>query len=319
MFVSIRINAEASREAPTIRKIIFPIILGAFAQNILANPDPFTAEKLSDQVVKMMTSLTSDRRSALENRLRTEKLINDSSLGITFYKPTYILPYYYTGSPYNDIYRNNTPNNQNLSPSEFKFQWSLKLSFLKNLLGNNSSFNVAYTQISYWQFYVNSQYIRETNYEPEVFYSKQIIPNWWTNLGVVHQSNGRGGALERSWNRAYLNLIFSSEHWMVNLRPWILIFKKHSSDLHNPDISHYLGHGDIVLAYKIDGCTFSTTLRNTIGSGFKRPGVELDFSFPIYYTLKGYIQAFSGYGQSLLEYDHRTNSIGIGIALSDWI
>ncbi|MFN7095894.1 MAG: phospholipase A, partial [Burkholderiales bacterium] len=26
-----------------------------------------------------------------------------------------------------------------------------------------------------------------------------------------------------------------------------------------------------------------------------------------------------GYGQSMIEYNHYTNSIGIGIALNDWI
>ena len=59
--------------------------------------------------------------------------------------------------------------------------------------------------------------------------------------------------------------------------------------------------------------------RNNITSLFRRGAVELTWSFPIQKYVKGYVQAFSGYGQSLIEYDHYTDSIGIGIALSDVI
>jgi len=35
--------------------------------------------------------------------------------------------------------------------------------------------------------------------------------------------------------------------------------------------------------------------------------------------VKGYVQVFSGYGQSLIDYNRYTNGVGIGFALSDWI
>jgi phospholipase A1 len=281
------------------------------------------AEEMQQQAYSIMSSLTPRQRSALEERLKHEEMISRTGFGITFYKPTYMLPYYYTGSPYSSVYRDSIPENQKLEPTEFKGQFSLMAPpIFHGIIGKFSTLNVAYTQLSYWQFYAKSQYFRETDYEVEAFLRKRIIPNWWGNLGMVHQSNGRGGESERSWNRIYTDIMFSSDNWMVSVKPWLLIFKSVSSDLHNPNIAHYLGYGRILIAYKLNKLnqsTVSVMARNLICSGFRRPAFEFSFSFPIYYALKGYVQFFSGYGQSLIEYDHRTNSVGIGIALSDWI
>ena len=135
----------------------------------------------------------------------------------------------------------------------------------------------------------------------------------------MHQSNGRGGTYERSWNRAYANFALSGQSWLLNIRPWILIFKSQSSDLHNRNITHYLGHGSVVFAYKFYHQEVSLMARNVIESGFTRATEEIDYSFPLHGHLMGYLQFFHGYGQSLIEYNHETTSGGIGIALSNWI
>ncbi len=267
----------------------------------------------------IISALTTPAPSALETRIKKEETYSLNPFGIMFYEPTYILPFYYTSSPYGAVYRGQTPNNQQISPDEFKAQLSIKVPIVRHLLGKHSSLYLGYTQLSYWQFYSQSQYFRETNYEPTLFWTDQIVGNWWFNLGVVHQSNGRGGAMERSWNRAFVNIMFSGKHWMVSLKPWVLIFKKESSDIHNPKIARYLGHGRLLFAYKIDHNEFSLMLRNNIESGFKRGAMEFNYNFPIYGALSGYAQFFAGYGQSLIEYDHSTKGAGIGIALSNWI
>lgn len=277
------------------------------------------ATDIGNQITQALQSLSPEKRSALEQRLKEENLISTNEFGIAFYKPTYILPFYYTQKPYNEVYEGQTPDNQSLKPAEFKVQLSLKVATFHGILGNNSSFNIAYSQLMYWQFYAKSQYFRETNYEPELFLTKKILPVMWASLGVSHQSNGRGGETERSWNRVYINLQLASGNWMLNFKPWLLIFQAESSNLHNPNITRYMGHGELTLAYKWKQVTFSLMLRNTVLSGFRRGAEEFNISFPIYKSIKGYAQFFSGYGQSLIEYDHYTNSAGIGIALSDWI
>jgi len=258
--------------------------------------------------------------SAIEKQIQSQTKASSSPFGIAFDEPTYILPYYYTGKPDQEVYpTDQNPDNQPIQKQEFKAQLSLLFPLWRNLFKGTGLF-ASYTQLSYWQFYAKSQYFRETNYEPAIFLRRHILANAEWRLGLVHQSNGRGLPYERSWNRAFLDFRISGEKWLISLKPWFLIFKSDSSNVHNPDIADYLGYGRVLLAYKIRRQTFSLMFRNALESGFKRGAVELTWSFPLFSTkLKGMVQFFSGYGQSLIEYNHYTNSAGVGIALSDWI
>lgn len=266
-----------------------------------------------------------DLNNPIQQRVAKEDKAEHNPYAIIFYKPTYILPYYYTGSPYNSIYKNNTPGNEALDSDEIKYQISFKVPVWKHLFHSNTSMYLAYTQLSYWQAYNNRAFFRETDYEPEVFFTNEVnaplFKNWRLNfitVGAVHQSNGQGGSLERSWNRAYLGLLASSDNWIVGIKPWI-IFRDTTYERQNPNLSTYTGYEEILVAYKYYNQVFSLQSRNLFESGGRRSGNTLSWSFPLTHYLKGYVQAFSGYGQSLIEYDHRTNSIGVGIALSNWV
>ena len=259
------------------------------------------------------------RQSVFGQREASEKRIFQNHFAIAFYKPTYVLPFYYTRSPYQQVYVGHTPDEQKIQSQEFKAQFSIQVPLFFDIVGKDSELSIAYTQRMYWQFYAKSQFFRETNYQPELFFSKKISPNFWVNLGVEHESNGRGGKLERSWNRAYVNAIFSKGNFAMSIRPWMLIFKRYSSDTHNSDITYYLGHGELILSYKLYHLDLSWKMRNNFESGFRRGANELSCSVPVLGKIKLYVQYFTGYGQSLIEYDHFTSAFGIGIALSDWI
>lgn len=263
--------------------------------------------------------------SPVEERIKKEEKIPLNSFAIAFYKPTYILPYYYTGSPYFKVYKHNTPDHEKLSRSELKYQLSFKLPVWKNIFNYRSTLNIAYTQLSYWQAYNHIAFFRETDYEPELFIANEInfhlIKDWtinFLNIGAMHQSNGYGGSMERSWNRIYLEMISSTDKWMVSLKPWVII-RDNAMKQHNPNIGKYLGYGQLLVAFKYSRQVFSIQSHNLIEGGGKRATFEVAWSFPITPYLNGYLQFFTGYGQSLIEYDHHTNSAGIGIALSNWV
>lgn len=253
---------------------------------------------------------------ASKNTTETKK---SSPYHLAFFNPNYVLPFYYTQSPYESVYRGNTPDNQRVESDEFKAQLSFQFPLWYHLFGTKTSLIAAYTQLMYWQFYSKSQYFREINYEPELFFDTPLSKDWSVHTGIVHQSNGRGGSLERSWNRAYADFIYQTPHWYVSLKPWLLIFKAESTDLHNPHIRRYLGDGRVVVAYKVHNVVLSLMLRNELESGFHRGAEAVTLSVPMVHKIRAFVQVFSGYGQSLIEYDHYTNAIGIGISFNDWL
>jgi phospholipase A1 len=298
--------------------------------------DKCIGESISDNNMTWMqeqmtqpVSLTIDQPNknftTIEKREKAEENVKNNRFVIDYYKPTYILPYYYTASPYNKIYMDSTPNNQSIKSSESKFQFSFKVPIFVNLLPENNTIYLAYTQLSYWQVYSKSAFFRETDFEPEIFYSRKLnfprLKNWsfdFISLGAVHQSNGFGGDMERTWNRIYLEAVLSNHNWMIRYKPWYIIHDS-SYQQYNPNLSHYLGYGQMVIAYQLNHHVISLLGHSFFENNGKRSTVELSYSFPLLVHLDGYFQFFSGYGQSLIEYDHRTNGVGIGFSLSNWI
>lgn len=260
-----------------------------------------------------------DKRTVLEQEIQTQNHAEDYPNLVNLYRPNYVLPFYYTGRPYQSIYLNETPLNQLIKKEELKAHFSILVPIVRHLFEDKPlALNMAYTQLMYWQVYAKSQYFRETNYEPELFLENYFSRYMSAQIGVNHQSNGRGGDLERSWNRAYLQLKFTGNKWLIYARGWTLIAQQDSSDLHNPEIAHFLGYDNIVLARKLGKFKASVELQN-IESGFSRGYQQVTFSYPVLKAMSIYAQFFNGYGQSLIEYNHRTTSAGIGVSLNDWI
>ncbi|MGZ5138125.1 MAG: phospholipase A [Burkholderiales bacterium] len=217
-----------------------------------------------------------------------------------------------------------------LDHNEMKFQLSLKAPIVQSvpLLGGNLWF--AYTQQSNWQVWNAgiSRPFRETDYEPEILLNYQLdrkLTDRWTirhlTWALNHQSNGRGEPLSRSWNRIYAQLeLDRGKDLQVLLRPWWRIPESRSND-DNPDIQHYLGYGDLVVNYKAADWNASLLLRNNLERSHNRGAAQLDVAFPCAYlgdfVLK--LQLFSGYGESLIDYNHRQTTIGVGLEATGWM
>ncbi|HAF87820.1 MAG: phospholipase [Legionellaceae bacterium] len=257
--------------------------------------------------------------TALEQEIKEKNKVEKYPRLINLYLPNYILPFYYTGHPYQAIYLNETPNNQRIMNEELKAQLSFLVPIVPHIIKQQPfSLNFAYTQLMYWQVYAKSQYFRETNYEPELFVENYFNAHVSGQFGINHTSNGRGGLYERSWNRAYAQAKLSGTHWLLNIRGWVPVARSASSDLHNPDIYHYLGYERTILSWKFHQLNTSFEVQN-LASGFKRGYQKLTFSYPVTSSFSVYAQLFNGFGQSLIEYNHATTSAGIGISLNDWL
>ena len=290
----------------------------------------FRSEDLAYARDDLATVANAGRGSLLDSRW---ELAKDSKLGIfqmRAYKPVYLLPAFWTSSV-NDMPSSPNPDNtvsrsEKLDSVEAKFQISFKTKLAENLFGDNGDVWAGYTQSSRWQVYNTelSSPFRETNYEPEVmllFRNSYSLFGWngrMTGIGINHQSNGRGDPLSRSWNRAILTVGLDRENWAFVVRPWYR-FKEDAADDNNADIEDYVGRGDAMLVYNRNGHEFSVTGRHSLRGGDRAHGsLQLDYGFPITNLLRGHIQVFDGYGESLIDYNHRATYVGVGFALLEW-
>lgn len=261
------------------------------------------------------------------------ELSPESKLGtwnIRSYQPVYLMPGFWTSNK-NELPESENPNNietekQNLTSTEAKFQLSLKTKAVENILGDNGDLWLGYTQSSRWQVYNSeeSRPFRETNYEPEaslIFRTNyDLLGLNWRMLGLTinHQSNGRSDPLSRSWNRVMLNLGFEKDNFALMVRPWYR-FEERREDDNNPEIKNYIGRGDMTAFYRYKEHDFSLMLRHTLKGGDENRGaVQFDWSFPISGRLRGQFQLFDGYGESLIDYNHRATYVGLGVSLMNW-
>jgi phospholipase A1 len=206
---------------------------------------------------------------------------------------------------------------------EGKFQLSLKLKALDDVLGGRTDVWIGYTQQSHWQVYNReiSRPFRETNYEPEVFATVPLkfevlgLTNRMLNVGVVHQSNGQSDPRSRSWNRVYAQLGLERGPYTLLVKPWVRLAERDRVD-NNPDISDYVGRGELQAIWSKGDHTVSLRVRNSFRDSW-RGSAQLDWSFPMYGNLKGYLQVFNGYGESLIDYNHSQTTIGLGVLVID--
>ena len=188
-----------------------------------------------------------------------------------------------------------------------------------------------YTSQSEWQVFNSSlsRPFRNTDHMPELIYvypTTAKLPGGWlwrySGVGLVHQSNGQSDPLSRSWNRAYLMTGFEKDdRFTVQLRLWKRLSESDEKN-NNPDITRYLGHGDLTLGWNIDS---KNNLRATYtgfngrGSGRREwtrslgDGLGNTFS-----GLRMYTSIFYGYGDTLLDYNYKRTSFRFGLSLVDF-
>jgi phospholipase A1 len=183
-----------------------------------------------------------------------------------------------------------------------------------------------YTQQSNWQLFNarNSSPFRETNYEPEViaaFATGNETGLRLFNLGLLHQSNGKAMPESRSWNRVYAQGAWEWDNLAVLARGWWRVPENTLKD-DNPDILHYMGRGDVLLRWEPDSRSQSVAilLRNNLNINQNLGFMQLDWSMPVALgtAARMHAQITSGYGESLIDYNHRQSTFGLGFSFREW-
>lgn len=314
-----------------------PIVVTA-AQTTAAETKQATEEPASGAIESTKNAVVAAMKAPEFNPTislldRRWELSDDAKLGtfhLTAYKPVYVLPVFYTGNvnkmPTSPNVDNQVKTIQDIDHTEGKFQLSLKTKAIEGVFGDYGDLWLGYTQSSRWQIYNSEQSrpFRETNYEPEASlmfktnYNVLGLNGRLLGVSLNHQSNGRSLPLSRSWNRAILNLGFERDNFALMIRPWYR-FDEAAKDNDNADIDDYVGHGDIQAFYKYKQNEFSLMVRNNFKfDGDYKGAVQFDWAFPIKSSLRGYLQIFDGYGESLIDYNHRSTYVGLGVSMLNW-
>jgi len=274
-----------------------------------------------------------DRPKSMAQRWELDTLTSSGTFIITPYKPLYILPVRWSSEPNGKPHSGNTSpgyevvDNQDLNNLEAKFQISFKVKVFQGLFWGHGDIWGAYTQKSHWQLYNKSlsRPFRETNYEPEVLLNFATnfklfgLTNKMAGISFNHQSNGRSMPLSRSWNRIILHTGFESGNWQVYLRPWFRLPDQNNED-DNPDIVEYIGRGDATVIYAMGKNVLSLTTSSNLSFNRHLKGyAEFSWSRNLSGNLRGYFQLTHGYGETLIDYNNKQTTIGLGVSLVEWL
>lgn len=252
------------------------------------------------------------------------------------YRPNYILPLHWTSRINENPSSPTRAADGDLPPYqrfEVKMQLSLRTKVVQDVGFPDADLWFGYTQQSMWQLWNRSQSapFRNTDHEPEVVYVVPVTGRWQSLLpfgwewkmaqaGFAHQSNGQSGTLSRSWNRVYLGAAAENGPWSLQAR-WHRRLHEGGPNDDNPDLVNYIGQGDVTLGWFPGRATAQLLWKPTFGR-LERGSWTLSGTYPVRAEqpqgLRWYGQLFTGYGESLIDYNVRQTSIGVGVSLFEF-
>ena len=232
------------------------------------------------------------------------------------------------------------------SATEMKINLSVRTKIASGLLHRNDqalsdSIWFGYSQQSYWQLFNGSisRPFRATDHEPEIVYvfgHDRPLPTGWTyrmsGVGMVHHSNGQSQPLSRSWNRVYVmaaadKITQNGQRFTLQAKAWQRLPEKSTQD-DNPDISNFIGRAEVAGTWRFENGQGSEARTHTLGVTLRhslrnqgRGSVRLDYLRSLGDTNSGlrfHTQLFSGYGDSLIDYNRYRTVLSVGVSLVDW-
>jgi outer membrane phospholipase A len=165
---------------------------------------------------------------------------------------------------------------------------------------------------------------------PEVMFESQAVVEpgagggvkflGW-QAGLRHESNGRDGAFSRSLNIAYVRpaVAFGRlDGWNLIVAPRVFAYVFGLED--NRDLTDYRGHAELMAVFGRND-RFSLGFTGRLGDGGHKGSVQADLVVPVkfdrLFDFATYvlIQYWIGYGESLRDYDKRTETVRAGFSL----
>ncbi len=89
-----------------------------------------------------------------------------------------------------------------------------------------------------------------------------------------------------------------------------------SSTDDNPDITKYMGYYQLKVGYQ-PGATACSAPKGQYNWNTGYGGAEVGLSYPITRNVRFYTQVYSGYGESLIDYNFNQTRVGVGVMLND--
>lgn len=224
--------------------------------------------------------------------------------------------------------------------NEMRMQLSIRTKIGQGLLpvegsGGRDSLWFGYTQQSLWQLFTSSlsRPFRNTDHEPELIYivpTDVALPAGWrlrySGVSLNHQSNGQSQPLSRSWNRGILMAGMEKDtRFTLTGRIWQRLGEGDDVD-DNPDISDTVGRAEIAGQWHPNrdntlGLTVRHSLTATANGSWRLEWLRaLNDSRhgSVNSGLRLHVQLFSGYGDSLVDYNQYRNVLTVGLSLVDW-
>ncbi len=196
--------------------------------------------------------------------------------------------------------------------------------------GKRDSLWFAYSQQSNWQIFNGdlSRPFRSTDHEPELIYIYPLqaaLPWGWqlryAGVSLNHQSNGQDLPLSRSWNRTMLMAGLEKDQKFTLLGKLWYRTPENEANNDNPDISDLVGRAELAGFWKLDpDHTLGATLRHTLRTHGKG-SLKLEWLRKLGEGNSGlriHTQFFTGYGDSLVDYNRPRTVLSVGLSLVDW-
>ena len=273
-------------------------------------------------------SLFLKKPQSMAERWELERQYHKGVFVITPYKPVYVTAGRYSNSPNTQPVSENPaysqPEKIDYNNYEAKFQFSLKTKIVYGMFHNHADLWVGYTQRAHWQIYNTalSRPFRELNYEPELILNVPIrfslfgLDAKMVGLSLNHQSNGKELPLSRSWNRVIAYLGVEKDNFQMTLRGW---YRLPDDDDENPMVADYVGRGEGVFVYNLKNHQFSLLVASGLRPKYPgRGSVQFNWVFPVVNNFRMQLQVSDGYGETLVDYNHKQFTMGISAALIDW-